>query len=151
MATLLQLFSSPTGMVKVGTNLYVADTFNHLIRKIDLSNTNYTVTTFAGSGTAGTADGTGTAAQFRNPRDITSDGTYLYVGDSNHIRRITLATQVVLTIAGALNSTTTGTLDAMAPQLDLTASGASLTQLINCTFQTPATIAFEWLILAITR
>ncbi len=52
------------------------------------------VTTLAGSGSQGSANGTGTAASFSNPRGIAVDGSgNVYVADyANHlIRKITLA------------------------------------------------------------
>ena len=53
-------------------------------------------------GSSGTADSTGAAAGFNDPRGITSDGTYLYVTDTgNHtIRRVLRTTGQVKTIAG---------------------------------------------------
>ena len=39
------------------------------------------VTTLAGTGSSGSANGTGTSASFYNPYGITTDGTNLYVGD----------------------------------------------------------------------
>ena len=57
--------------------------------------------TFAGSGSFATTDGTGTSAEFKFPRDVTTDGEYLYVTDgANLIRRIHIGTAVVDTIAG---------------------------------------------------
>ena len=50
------------GIITDGTNLYVADTFNYLIRKIVISTG--AVTTVAGTGSAGSANGTGTSASF---------------------------------------------------------------------------------------
>ena len=48
------------------------------------------VTTLAGSGTSGSADGTGTSASFNNPNGVTTDGTHLYVTatGSHTIRKI---------------------------------------------------------------
>ena len=83
-------FDSPTGICcdDVG-NFYVADFMNHTIRKIDNTGN---VTTLAGSGQPGFADGFANEAMFNYPRgiDIDSEGN-LYVGDSwNHrIRKIT--------------------------------------------------------------
>jgi len=83
-------FYSPGGITTDGTNLYVADIDNHLIRKIVISTG--AVTTVAGTGSSGSANGTGTSASFNRPAGITTDGTNLYVADySNHlIRKIVL-------------------------------------------------------------
>jgi len=58
-----------------------------VIRKIVIDNG--TVTTLAGS-SSGSTDATGTSARFNYPMGITTDGTNLYVADSdNHrIRKI---------------------------------------------------------------
>ena len=55
--------------------------------ELSLSNV---VTTLAGTGSSGSANGTGTSASFDNPYGITTDGTNLYVADSNNhlIRKI---------------------------------------------------------------
>ena len=46
------------------------------------------VTTLAGTGSSGSANGTGTSASFNSPRGITTDGTNLYVADyGNHLIR----------------------------------------------------------------
>jgi hypothetical protein len=87
--------------------VYVADTNNHLIRKITPSGV---VTTFAGS-TAGYTDGTGTNVQFNYPIGIEIDlNNNLYVADeSNHrIRKIT-PTGVVTTLAGSSQGFNNGT------------------------------------------
>ena len=88
-------FNNPEGITTDGTNIYVSDTYNHMIRKIVISTG--VVTTLAGSTTFGRSDnnsininGTGTSAYFYNPTGITTDGTNLFVGDSNNdlIRKI---------------------------------------------------------------
>ena len=74
-------FYNPAGITRDGTNLYVADHNNHLIRKIVISTG--AVTTVAGTGSSGSADNTtGTSASFYFPYGITTDGTNLYVGDT---------------------------------------------------------------------
>jgi uncharacterized repeat protein (TIGR02543 family) len=92
-------FSSPTGITIAGDALYVCDTGNQTIRKIEIDS--WEVSTFSGvAGVAGSADGIG-EARFNSPRGITSDGAFLYVTDASHIvRKISLATQEVTTIAG---------------------------------------------------
>ena len=97
-------FSSPQGITTDGTNLYVTDSNNHLIRKIVISTG--VVTTVAGTGSSGLANGTGTSASFSSPQGITTDGTNLYVGDyGNHlIRKIVISTGAVTTVAGTGSS-----------------------------------------------
>jgi hypothetical protein len=78
-------------------NLYVADSFNHKIRKI---NPDGTVSTLAGS-TQGFKDGTGTNAQFGAPDDVALDAEgNVYVTDGYSIRKVTSAGQVS-TVAGS--------------------------------------------------
>jgi streptogramin lyase len=85
-------------------NVYVCDHGNHAIRKITPAGV---VTTLAGSGTAGSSDGTGTAASFRFPSGVTVDGWgNVYVADTDNqlIRRITPA-GVVTTVGGSASGT----------------------------------------------
>lgn len=92
-------FDSPSGVAVIGTDRFVADAENHVIRKIDGARN---VTTFAGTfGAAGTADGTGAAARFNLPSGIVAVGNMLFLCDTgNHtIRRVTAA-GVVTTLAG---------------------------------------------------
>ncbi|AQT60288.1 hypothetical protein B0D95_09415 [Cellvibrio sp. PSBB023] len=93
-------FYSPQGITTDGTHLYVTDTNNYKIRKVEIATG--VVTTLAGSGSFGSVDGTGAAASFANPQGITTDGTHLYVADtgSNTIRKIEIATGVVTSLAG---------------------------------------------------
>ena len=92
-------FNFPAGVAVQGDSLFVADLFNHRIRKIILSTQE--VTTVAG-GTEGFLDGTGTAARFDHPRGVAVQGDSLFVADrdNNRIRKIILSTQEVTTVAG---------------------------------------------------
>ena len=91
-------YNGGEGLTTDGTNLYVADRYNHRIRKVVIA-TGVT-TTLAGTGTQGSLDGTGTAAKLDNPRFITTDGTYIYLSDStyNSVRRVHVTTGVVKTL-----------------------------------------------------
>ena len=83
-----------------------------------------TVTTFAGNGTAGYLDGSGTGAQFNNPQGVSVDSKgNIYVSDTynNIIRAITPA-GVVSTIAGI---PTLGYLDGPAASAQFYAPGGS--------------------------
>lgn len=100
-------FYSPTGLaLDRDSNIYVADSGNHTIRKITHAE-NWNVTTFAGKpGNRGYADGTGDSAQFNTPRGIAVDSTgNLYVADCENsvIRKIT-SERVVTTLAGNVNA-----------------------------------------------
>lgn len=94
------LLNSPAGVaVDSAGNIYISDTNNFVIRKID---GNGTITTFAGSGKYGfSPDGPAGSAQFRSIFGLVVDAANnLYVADAdNHrVRRITNGT--VLTVAG---------------------------------------------------
>ena len=94
-------FKSPSGIaIDAAGNFYVADENNHRIRKITPAGE---VSTFAGSGSIGNADGQGSAAQFYEPRDIAIDTAgNLYVADTGNdrIRKITPKGEVS-TLAGS--------------------------------------------------
>lgn len=86
-------FGSPYSVaVDSSNNVYVADTNNHKIRKITVLGE---VSTIAGNGDQGNADGPGNTATFSYPTGIVVDGNNdIYVADfDNHkIRKITAAT-----------------------------------------------------------
>jgi len=93
-------FNSPRGVTIDSTgNLYVADYTNHTIRRI----VSGVVSTFAGNGTSGSADGTGTNARFVLPLGVAVDSTgNVFVAEFNghRIRRIT-PLAVVSTFSGS--------------------------------------------------
>jgi len=98
-------FYRPNGIAADSTNLYIADTYNHTIRKIVIA-TGVVTTLAGGASMAGSLDGTGLAARFNQPTGICTDGTNLYVTDLNNdcIRKVVISTGVVTTYAGALGA-----------------------------------------------
>ncbi len=105
-------FQSPAGIAfDSGGTLYVADTFNHTLRKATAA---AVVTTWIGSPPrAGAADGIGAAGLFNNPWSVAIDAARnVYVADqqNNTIRKIS-ATGAVTTLAGlaGVSGSTDGT------------------------------------------
>jgi hypothetical protein len=103
-------YNNPQGIAVSGTDVFIADTSNHVIRRV-VSSTSPTnggvMQTFAGLvSTAGWLDGTGSSVRFNNPTGITAMGANLYVADQSNcvIRQIVIATGVVSTIAGSPGS-----------------------------------------------
>jgi sugar lactone lactonase YvrE len=109
-------FYGPYGIAMDSSgNIYVADTWNQLIRKITSGGV---VTTLAGGGAGfdsngfaipGNANGTGTAASFSFPEGVAVDSLgNVYVADSGNdlIRKITSG-GVVTTLAGGGSGTAT--------------------------------------------
>lgn len=123
-------FSSPGGVAVDGSgSLYVADTWNHTIRKIASGGM---VSTLAGlAGTFGSFDGTSSAARFNLPTGVAVDsGGNVYVSDRNNniIRKVTPA-GVVTTLAGwagiwgSTDGTNNGALFASPSGIGVDASG----------------------------
>ena len=91
-------FNRPTGMA-AGRHgeVYIADTGNNVIRKIDKKGK---VTTYAG-GTAGCADGSLKKARFYEPTGVYYYKGALYVADSGNHRVCRIADGQVTTVAGS--------------------------------------------------
>jgi hypothetical protein len=107
-ASAIAQFQNPSGLAldEAEENLYVADTGNHTIRKINLAGANpvFRVSTLAGlAGDAAWADRNGGAARFHSPRGMVVIGGTLYIADTgnNAVRAVDLAGADVTTLAGA--------------------------------------------------
>lgn len=100
-------FNLPSGVAVDGAGtLYVTDYGNNRVRKITPLGT---VSSYAGAGSAGYANGSGSAAQFNGPESVTvtPDGI-AFVADVNNQRIRKIVNGVVTTVAG---SSTTGSYD----------------------------------------
>jgi len=105
-ATAANLFGPTWVAVDANGNLYISDTSNYRIRKVDSGGT---ITTVAGNGTQGTSGdgGPATAAQIGGLGALTIDAATgdLYFADSNsvvpisHIRRVD-SSGIITTVAG---------------------------------------------------
>ena len=96
-------FKWPKGITSDGIDLYVVDYGNNVIRKISYTGGQWVTSLFAGvPGNSGYKDGDGSSALFYSPAGICTDGLYLYVSDqgNNRVRRISIATGEVYTVAG---------------------------------------------------
>jgi Tfp pilus assembly protein PilX len=103
---------NPEGLgVASNGNLYIADTGNNVIRKVDFITG--VITTVVGTGTAGSAGdgGAATLAQLDGPQDVfvASNGD-LYIADtgSRKVRKVTAATGVISTVIGDGTNGNTG-------------------------------------------
>jgi len=88
----------PLGVVFVDGKLYVADTYNHKIKQIEIKQRESR--TFAGTRDRGSRDGERLKAQFNEPGGITATSQTLLVADTNNhmIRRIDLKSGQVSTL-----------------------------------------------------
>ena len=95
---------SPTGVaVDSANNLYIADFGNHRIRKVAAATG--IITTVAGNGTLGYSgdNGPATSAELADPTQVVLDSAgNLIIADpgNNRVRKVTLATGIITTIAG---------------------------------------------------
>ena len=96
-------FSIPKGLVvDASGNLFIVQQENHRIRRVDATGV---IITFAGDGSGNFSgdDGQATNAGLRRPTRVALDaGGNLYIADArNHgIRRVDVATGVIITVAG---------------------------------------------------
>ncbi|HWA26814.1 MAG TPA: immunoglobulin domain-containing protein [Lacunisphaera sp.] len=135
----LARFRNPSGLVFDGDgSLYVADTGNHVIRKVDSSGF---VSTFAGTpGVGGLMDGPSALAQFLSPEGVAIDNARnIYVADTGNgvIRKITSAGIVsTLLVLGNVPTITT-----QPTNLTLTA-GSGATFSVTATGE--GTLTYQW-------
>ena len=112
----------PSALVFDATgNLYFAETGNHVIRKLDTAGN---ITTIAGTGTQGFSGdgGPATAATLDSPQGVALDSANnLYIADThNHrVRKLTVSTGILTTIAGTTPGFSGDNALATAAQLNL--------------------------------
>lgn len=100
-------FNIPQEMATDGTDIFIADKMNHKIRKLTLSTG--AVTTLAGTGSVGSANGSGGTSTFSYPTSVTYHAGSLYIADGgNHtIRKLDLSNNTVSLYAGTVSSSGT--------------------------------------------
>jgi hypothetical protein len=83
-------------------NVYIADEYNCVVRRVDTANTITTIAGTAGQCTYSGDGGKGTAADLYYPSGVATDGTNLYIGDNNNcrVRKVVLSTDIITTYAG---------------------------------------------------
>ena len=86
------------GIELVGERLYVADTYNHRIKAIDIKTGNSVLV--AGNGSPGLNDGYGQAVQLAEPSGLSFANDALYIADTNNhrIRILNIRTGKVATL-----------------------------------------------------
>ena len=92
----------PRGIVVDSSgNIYITDTQNHRVRKVD---THGVITTFAGNGVQGLSGdgGPATDAEIGNPRGLVIRGNQLYLsnGGAGHIRVVGFQSGIINSVAG---------------------------------------------------
>ena len=92
-------------------NIYIADLYNQRIRKVTVSTG--IISTIAGTGTASYSgdNGAATSATLKNPWGVVLDiSSNVYIADqvNNRIRKVTISTGSITTIAGTGTGTYSG-------------------------------------------
>lgn len=125
-------FRGPVGLaVDAAGNLYVADTGNHLIRRITVDGV---VSTVAGAGlAAGSADGTGNAVRLRQPLGVAVDrtGQVFFSDTGNHVVR-----------RGVPEAAVPGLVIRSQPKIQIINTGQSAT--FSVVAEGPAGISYQW-------
>jgi hypothetical protein len=97
------LLKFPSGVAVGNGALFIADTNNHRVRRVNL--TSCVIDTVAGGGTAGFAgdNGQATSAMLNGPRGVAVDSGILFIADTNNhrIRSVDLSTGLITTVAGS--------------------------------------------------
>jgi thiol-disulfide isomerase/thioredoxin len=93
------LMQHALGLYADDGSVFVADAYNHAIRRYDIATG--VLHTFAGTGKRGTADGQPLSASFNEPNDLIKIGNAIYVADTNNnaIRTIDLNSGKVSTLS----------------------------------------------------
>jgi DNA-binding beta-propeller fold protein YncE len=91
-------FQHPLGVAAHGGRVFIADTYNHKIKMLDPASGK--VSTFAGSGQPGHADGDARTARFYEPGGLSIAAGKIYVADTNNhaIRTVDLSSGQVATL-----------------------------------------------------
>ncbi|MCE9672114.1 PKD domain-containing protein [Myxococcus stipitatus] len=124
-------FRRPVGVAVDGEgNVFVTDTGNHAVRRV-ANDAARTVTTIAGTGTAGVGEGPGATTRLRSPQGIAvaTDGT-LYVADTGNHRVVRIARDGRWTV-----STFAGSKEGRQGRADGVGAAAR--------FQTPTSVVFQ--------
>ncbi|MFM8536035.1 MAG: hypothetical protein ACKOEC_21060, partial [Acidimicrobiia bacterium] len=102
-------FNGVNGLLAIGSSLFIADTNNNRVRRIDL--TSMTITTVAGSGQFGVQGdgGAATSAQLGSPVHLAAVGDKaLLISSQNRIRSVDLPSGIITLFAGTGAGGSTG-------------------------------------------
>jgi sugar lactone lactonase YvrE len=94
-------FNSVTSLAVSDDTLFVADSGNQRIRRVDLKTGDFLVSTLAGNGNPGAQDGDATKASFETPGTLLlRDGRYLLIAETaaNRLRQLDLVEASVSTL-----------------------------------------------------